>query len=148
MNAMKFFVPGLPRPGGSKKGFVNPKTKRVVVVDANDRSKDWKASVAHAAYIAGAKPIDGPIELQLTFYLPRPKSHFNAKGELRKIAPLYPITKPDATKLLRSTEDALKGLCWHDDCQVASQITQKQYAEVPGCRVIVCSMLPTSWDDL
>ena len=55
-----FFVPDTPRSGGSKKGFVNPKTGRVIVTESSaSKNKEWRASVCHFAYHAyHGKPLD------------------------------------------------------------------------------------------
>jgi Holliday junction resolvase RusA-like endonuclease len=48
-------------------------------------------------------------------------------GQVKQTAPHYHTTKPDATKLLRALEDALKLICWNDDSQVARQRVDKVY---------------------
>ena len=60
--------------------------------------------------------------------MPRPKSHFRANGLLKPTAPLYHTSKPDLTKLMRSTEDALTGICWTDDSSIARQSPLKLYS--------------------
>jgi Holliday junction resolvase RusA-like endonuclease len=130
-------VRGIPAPGGSKRGFLHKATGRVIVVDACRRSKDWKALVSHAAAEAYAgEPLVGPVALEVEFRMPRPKAHYTTRG-LRATAPEHHTRVPDATKLLRSTEDALTGICWHDDAQVAVQVVRKVYHEQPGARIVV-----------
>jgi len=135
-----FFVPGLPRPGGSKRGFYIQKLKRVVLTEDNKRSKDWRASVAHEATFAIAAPFTGPLLVTFTFFMPRPKGHFNSRGLVRPAAPKFPACKPDVTKLIRSTEDALKAIAWLDDSQIVAQIGLKYYADAqqkPGCQITI-----------
>lgn len=129
--ALEFWVPGIPQPGGSKKGFVNPRTRRVVIVEDAKRNKDWRAVVSLAARETyEGTPLQGPLSLRVTFYLPRPRGHYrtgrNAHA-LRDSAPHFPTTKPDTTKLLRSTEDALSGILWGDDSQIVKQYAAKRY---------------------
>ena len=133
---IRFFVPGIPRPGGSKKGFYIPKLNRVVITEDNPKSKDWRNSVAWAASEVIKTPLTGPLEVRFLFLMTRPKGHFGARG-LRPSAPLYPIVKPDVTKLIRSTEDALKGIAWVDDSQVARQQGEKTYADRAGCWIVI-----------
>jgi Holliday junction resolvase RusA-like endonuclease len=75
----------------------------------------------------------------VTFLMPRPKGHFRTGKRahiLREAAPLYHTSKPDATKLLRATEDALTGILWHDDAQIAMQIVKKRYTSSnPGAEI-------------
>ena len=72
--------------------------------------------------------------------MPRPKGHYRTGKNaliLRKNAPEHPTTKPDATKLLRSTEDALTGILWKDDAQIWCQNVTKTYGECPGAQIQV-----------
>lgn len=131
-----FFVPGIPKPGGSKRGFYNPKSRRVIITEDCKKSADWKSVVAYTARQKYAEvPIAGPLILTMEFVFPRPKSHFNSKGNLKPSAPFYHTIKPDATKVVRSTEDALKGILWWDDSQVAKQIVVKRYGDMPGVHI-------------
>ncbi len=136
---ISFFVPGLPQPGGSKRAFINPKTKRPIITEDNPRSKDWRASVAQAAAEVFKKPLAGPLEVIFEFYLPRPAGHISKKkGGLRKSAPVYPVTRPDVLKLSRSTEDSLKGIAFVDDSQIVMETLVKQYAEKTiGARITI-----------
>lgn len=141
MTSVAFTVHGVAAPAGSKKGFYNAKARRVIITDDSARSRPWKALVADAAVenmltigtngsrvLEGRPLLQGPLKLSVTFYLPRPKGHFGARG-LKPSAPIYPTVKPDVTKLLRAVEDALTGIVWRDDAQIVSQFAQKVYGE-------------------
>jgi len=137
-----FFVPGIPRPGGSKTMYKNKKTGKTVLAPASKHTKIWRKNVMDFALEAlhGHKPILGPVWLEITFYMPRPKKHYftgKRAGELRPDAPKFHITTPDRTKLVRSTEDALTqcGLCWRDDSQVVDGPPRKAYGANPGAEI-------------
>ena len=49
-----------------------------------------------------------PLELNAIFYMPRPKAHYRANGELKANAPLYCPTKPDLDNIVKSCVDALE----------------------------------------
>ena len=137
-----FFVPGIPQPGGSKRGFFIPKMKRVVIVDANEKKvKPWRQSVVDAARAVHVHPpLREPIRLCVRFVMPRPQHHFRTgkhKGELKPDAPNWHTKKPDATKLLRSLEDALTGIVWADDAQICEQMVEKVYGDNPGADVTI-----------
>jgi len=135
---IEFFVAGIPKPGGSKKGFLNKKTGRVIIVDACDKNKEWRSIVSLFAFTAyHGEPLQGPLALSITFTMPRPKYHYNSKGVLKESAPVYHTSAPDTTKLLRSAEDSLKGIIWKDDCQVAYQVAWKLYGEKTGALIKV-----------
>jgi len=134
---LRFFVPGIPRPGGSKKGFYNAKMRRVIITEDCKKNKDWRASVALCASEACKSPLQGPLKFTFRFLLPRPKGHFGKRGLLAS-APKYPTTKPDGSKLARGTEDSLTGIVWRDDAQVVRQTVSKDYTlDTPGCWITV-----------
>lgn len=142
MSSIEFMVHGIPATAGSKSGFVNKKTGKVIMAPANKRQKPWMAAVTAAAVEAYSGPvINHPIELHILFYLPRPKNHYGTgrnEGILKDNAPTLHTKKPDSTKLLRAVEDALTGIIWRDDSQVCLIRVGKIYANAqPGAKVTV-----------
>ena len=137
---MEFFVPGVPAPGGSKRHIGGGR-----IVEDCKRTKGWRACVALAAMQAGWRPLEGPLSMSVVFWMPRPKGHYRKDGTLKPSAPAYPTTKPDTTKLMRSTEDALKGICWRDDAQVVEQSASKMYVGprdgIPGAEIKIGPMV-------
>lgn len=132
-NTITISVFGTPRPGGSKRAFVYKNkmgVHRAAVTDDNPKSVDWKACVAHEAAMVmrGREPTTGALRVDVLFYMTRPKGHYGKKG-LRPSAPKYHTTKPDATKLWRSTEDALTGIVWKDDSKIVVQTVAKVFAD-------------------
>lgn len=85
----------------------------------------FKAAVQLAASAAfQGSPLTGPLMLTATFVLPR---HWHD-------------TKPDAENLAKGMMDALTGIVWADDRQVAKALIAKFYAsadEQPGVFVQV-----------
>jgi Holliday junction resolvase RusA-like endonuclease len=136
---IQFIVHGIPAPAGSKRGFV--KSGRVIITDASSRSRPWKAQIADAAAEAmnGSGLLVGPLMLGLEFYIPRPKGHYGKRG-LRPSAPKTPTTKPDLLKLARAVEDALSGIVYRDDAQIAREILDKFYGEPARVQVRVRTM--------
>ena len=125
---ISFFVEGRPSPGGSKRYVGHSKAGRAILIDMGGKhTKDWRAAVAQAARIAHRKaPLEGPLKLTVTLWMKRPKAHFDRMG-VKESAPTWHTSAPDATKLLRSTEDAMKGIVWVDDSQVVAQYVEKRY---------------------
>ena len=141
MTEIKFFVPGIPAPGGSKKAYINRHTGKVCVVDDCKRNKPWRDRVA--SFAMPHRPSElllSPIELSVDFLMPRPKYHYGTgrnSAKLKPSAPKFCVKKPDATKLLRALEDALTGVIWKDDEQVVKQTVRKHYGETPGAIVTI-----------
>lgn len=132
-----FTVLGVPAPQGSFRAITHRYTGRVMLKQDNKRTMPWRKEVAgvavEAVKAAGlAKPMTGPLEMSVVFWLPRPKGHFGKKG-LRPSAPRFPSKKPDLSKLLRAAEDALTGIVYDDDARIVRHLTFKEYAnEVHG----------------
>lgn len=156
-------VTGIPQPQGSKKGFVAGErtivkgrpaviNARAVVVDDNkEKLRTWRDDVkagAQEAILAREgtgdcfATISGPVGLDVTFLMQRPKGHYGTgrnAGILKDSAPKRPTTMPDVDKLLRSTLDALKAVAvYQDDAQVVTVTGRKVYATgAPGAHIHV-----------
>ncbi len=139
-----FFVPGVPVPKGSAKGFYNKHLGRVMIVQTNaDKQKPWASMIAVYAQQAMQNyegqykgMFVGPVSLACTFQMPRPKAHSNSKG-LKPNAPSHHTSKPDLDKLLRCILDALTAVVYEDDSQVAFVNCAKLYASRPGVTITV-----------
>ena len=143
---LKFFVPGVPAPGGSKKGFYNKKSGKIIMAPDSKKTKPWMQAVAgcvRAEY--DGELLTGPLCVDFQFRFLRPKSHYGTGRNaiyLKDSAPLHPTVKPDRTKILRSTEDALTGVLWKDDSQIVAGEPTKIYVERNPGVVITVSLNP------
>ena len=138
---ISFFVAGVPVPKGSAKAFMRKGMKHPVVIQDNaDKQKPWASAIGYAAQQVGAEMIQaGPVALGVSFTMPRLASHFGTgknAGNLKANAPEYHTFKPDLDKLVRCVKDALTGIAWKDDSQVAV-ITrlEKKYGAQPGAQI-------------
>lgn len=143
----EFTVYGVPQHGGSKSGFpYKDKTTgklRVRMVDENEKEvKPWRNNIVMvASELIGDRPMfEGPLMLVVEFYKERPKGHFGVHG-LKRSAPKYPTTRPDATKLMRPLEDALSGVLYKDDSQIVEQIARKRYDDRPRAHIKLAVMV-------
>ena len=138
--AIQIVVEGTPRPGGSKTPG-KTKSGKLFVRDANPLTAVWRAEVAKAAKQQySGDLLDGPVMMRIHFRFARPKSHFKKNGELKETAPYWYTIRPDLTKVIRSTEDALTGIVWKDDARVCSRAEQKRYCnlgEAPGTTMFI-----------
>lgn len=106
------------------------KNGRVITVTRNDNENldNWRQQVASVAraeferqYGKDAPLLMGPIQLSVSFFIPRPKGHFGTgrnSATLKPSAPKHHIGKPDSLKLTRAIEDALSGVVYGDDSQI------------------------------
>jgi Holliday junction resolvase RusA-like endonuclease len=138
---ISIIVYGTPGPQGSKKYVGRAKNGRGIMVESSKKVKPWRADVKAAAEAvrAGAAPLDGPLVARMIFTLPKPKS---APKRRRTFAD----KKPDLSKLIRSTEDALKdGGLYTDDARIVEYLRaakvfpgeDPESLEAPGVRIWV-----------
>ena len=120
------FIKGIPKGQPRVRAFVRGRHAGVYDPGTAD---DWKATVQLA--LRGKTPTmsePGPCRVVMTFYFPRPKSHFTKKGK-RPDAPVFHTSKPDTDNLQKAVLDVLTNLAvWCDDSQVACIQVQKLYA--------------------
>jgi Holliday junction resolvase RusA-like endonuclease len=88
------------------------------MIESSKAVKPWRDSVAWAAKAATVKRFAGPVKVDVTFYLQKPKS----------VKRKYPSVRPDLDKLVRSTLDGITmGGLWVDDAQVVGLTAWKFY---------------------
>lgn len=130
-DVIKIWIPGTVQPGGSKRIVVNHRTGRGMITDDCRKNADWKSAVAtHARFAYRAKPLEGSLIVTCLIVIERPKWHFGTGKNATRLklgVPMFPNKKPDATKLWRSTEDALTGILWIDDALIVDQRIVKGY---------------------
>lgn len=111
-------VYGIPAPQGSKRFVGVSKKGRGILLESSAKVKPWRQAVTMAAVEAGARVV-GPVSVSMTFTLPRPAA-------AKKRA--HHATKPDLSKLVRSTEDAITDAgVWEDDSRVCRTVAEKLY---------------------
>jgi len=146
---IRFFVPGIPRPAGSKTGipiYRGPRsgkrtfTGKVAMIDSSgEKGKYWRANCQHAAkQIYLGNPVPHPLIVSMHFVSQRPKNHFGtgSKSEvLKDSAPPFNVKRPDILKLCRAVEDSLTGIIWDDDSQIVEEHLTKAYGEKPGVHI-------------
>jgi Holliday junction resolvase RusA-like endonuclease len=77
-------------------------------------------------------PAVGPVRLTAFFILPKPASRTRSKDAGKR---QYISVKPDLDNLAKSLLDALTGLAWLDDAQVADLVISKCYVVTDEKRV-------------
>lgn len=136
---IKFRVNGEPKAMGRPRAFAQKmKDGRVFVRAYNPTSAEgFKSAIAEAArFHVPFVPMQGPIKLSLVFHMPRPKSHFNSKNEIKATAPWWHTHKPDRDNLEKTVLDALTTIgMWRDDAQVCAGEIEKIYSFEPGVHV-------------
>jgi len=95
-----------------------------------ESTRAWEEFVRYQALEhRPARLLDGALALQVTFYLPRPRS---APKRRR-----YPEVKPDLDNLVKAVKDALEGLFWVNDSRIVELVARKRYGDPPRVEIEV-----------
>lgn len=88
-----------------------------------------------------SNPITTPLEVNITFFMPIPKSISSVKRKAMIGGILHHMTKPDTDNMLKFYLDAMTGVIYVDDSQVWCESARKVYAERPG---VLIKVIPSS----
>lgn len=126
-------------PQGSKRFVGTSKAGRGIMIESSAKVKPWREAVKWAAMQSGARGLDGPLWVSMVFTIKKPKS-------APKRRRTWPATKPDLSKLARSTEDALTDAgIWADDARVVEYMRlakvypgeDRDALDRPGCVITI-----------
>ena len=132
-------VYGLPGPMGSKRFVGLSKSGKGLMIESSKAVKPWREAVKWAAIQSGARGLDGPLWVSMVFTIKKPKS-------APKRRRTWPATKPDLSKLARSTEDAISDSgVWADDARVVEYLRlakvypgeDRDALDRPGCLITI-----------
>jgi crossover junction endodeoxyribonuclease RusA len=126
-----------------------------IMVEASKRAKPWRQDVMIQSrdQYDGA-PLTGPVFVEITFWLPRPQSHYRMidkqlSNVIKANAPVFSTasTQGDIDKVLRCSLDGLQaktgGCVLADDSLVVRVTAEKRYVtEAEGCGALI-SVLQT-----
>jgi crossover junction endodeoxyribonuclease RusA len=109
-----FEVEGIPAPQGSKRYVGNGR-----FIEASKYLPAWRSAIEQHCRDLFEEPMDGALEVELWFYLPKPSS----------VSRDYPSVMPDADKLARAVNDGLtKGGAIVDDSRIVNLLVYKRYS--------------------
>lgn len=136
----------IPLTANGKPVFKNGKRMWTAQVYDPGTADEWKACVIAAARRhKPPQPLEGPLQVDITFHMPRPLSHFGTgrnAGLLKANAPTWHTFAPDADNLLKAVLDALTQLgMWHDDSQVAQTSVVKRYGHRSGADITITPLV-------
>jgi Holliday junction resolvase RusA-like endonuclease len=90
--------------------------------------KDKETLIWQIRAYAPIKPIEGPVLVDIMFYMPIPKT---SKIQARNMAngAILPIKRPDVDNLAYLITNAMKGIFYEDDSQIVDLLLHKRYGE-------------------
>lgn len=128
-------VYGDPAPKGSKRHVGGGR-----MIESSKKLPAWMAALKAASRRVGvAEAIDYPVEVDMVFWLPRPK----------RPRFILPATKPDGDKLARAVFDGMEGGgLLANDSRVVDHSVRKRYASEhnpPGVLITVRPLTANVW---
>ncbi len=82
-------------------------------------------------------PVQGPVSLELYFFMPIPKATPKARRRQMQDRLILPIGRPDEDNLSYLVTNALKGIVYADDSQICKKLVYKFYSDEPRTCVVV-----------
>ena len=132
---VKFFIPGNPVSKGRPKFAVRGGFARAYTPS---KTRDYESIVAKYGLEAIAKPLEGPLCVDLNFALPIPAS--TSKKLAKTLLNTPHQKKPDLDNLIKSVTDGLNGIAYFDDSQIAELRARKIYSANPGVSVDISAI--------
>lgn len=78
-----------------------------------------------------------PVELRIVARFLPPKSASKANQRKMLEGEILPLKKPDMDNIVKVVADALNGVAYHDDTQIAFVVAKKAYSAVEGLDITV-----------
>jgi Holliday junction resolvase RusA-like endonuclease len=139
---IEMIVLGEPKAQARHRHFQMKGVKHVQTYDPSKSKKGTFASILQDN--APKTPLEGPLSLDLIFYMPRPKNHYGTgkkTGELKPSAPDWHTGRPDIDNLTKFVQDALNKIYWRDDSIICNLTARKMYSENPRTEIVITKLL-------
>lgn len=122
---MNFFMPMKPPTVTAQmKRITMSKTGKPIVYEDQRLSTARKKLTAHLARHKPEEKMEGPVRLITKWCFPKIKGKTDGQ---------YKHTRPDTDNLQKLLKDCMTAVgFWEDDAQVASEIVEKFWADLPG----------------
>lgn len=127
---------GAPRPKGRPR-FSNAGQFVRVYTDAKTRTYEAELAKAGRVAMGARKPLDEPLSVVVTAFMPIPASFTKAKRAAALAFDLMPTGKPDGDNFLKAALDALNEIVWRDDSIIISMTAIKCYSDRPRLEIKV-----------
>jgi Holliday junction resolvase RusA-like endonuclease len=132
---IRLIIPGEPQAKGRPRFFpIRTKAGRTfsrAVTPEKTRSYETLIRELFAVTYPGFIPMEGPLSMEVDAYLGIPKSASRKRREGMEGGAIVPEKRPDADNILKSAGDALNGLAFRDDSQIAEAIIRKRFSSQP-----------------
>lgn len=135
---IRFMVPGAPQPKErartTRKGSYTPK-----------KTREYEALVGwHGRIAMGDRALlTGPLSITVTIHRQLQQRATREQREQAARGLLWCDKRPDADNYVKGALDALNGVLWRDDGQIAELVARKIYSEEPGLEIEARELEPS-----
>ena len=128
---MEFLIPGDPVPKGRPRFTLNGRTY------TPKKTTEYEALVKKCFQESGFEPFseEVPLRVMIDMNFAMPKSWSNKKRSEMRWKPC--LKRPDLDNCVKSITDALNGVAFYDDSQIAELITSKQWSDNGNAKVYI-----------
>ena len=139
MKTVTFHVPGKPQGKARARTYYNPRAGKHVsstpdnTVLYENFIKDQYMQKADGFYLESGIPV--VLRIVARFLPPNSKSK-KVKQQMLN-GEILPLKKPDMDNIVKVVADALNGVAYHDDTQIALVVAKKAYSAVEGLDITV-----------
>lgn len=133
---INFTVPGVPVAKGRARSFIRAGHVAHYTPDQTARYENLVKLAARQA-MGTWEPMQGAVELVLLLHMPVPASWSQKRRAAALSGQVRPTTKPDCSNVLKAVEDAMNGVVFVDDKQIADVTICKRYSAQPQACVQV-----------
>lgn len=131
---ISFIVPGQPQGKQRPRAFRRGKHLGIY---PSDKTVNYEVYIKEMFVISYPDfiPLEGALRMTVTAYMMIPKSTSKKKAKLMVERIIRPTKKPDMSNILKSAEDALNSLAYHDDKQIVTCVCHKYYSVRPRLEI-------------
>lgn len=122
MQVVSFTIPGRIKGKGRPKFARQGKFVRAYTPSDTVNAEAMVRSLGHQA-MGGGRPLSGPVAIEISIFLNTPASW----SKRRKTESLWVTGKPDCDNIVKLIGDALNGIAWTDDSQIAQCTIRRKY---------------------
>ena len=120
-----------------KRPGLNKKTGAVYDQQAKEKNQ-YRCQISSKA---PEKLFTGPLEVEVIFYMPIPKSVSKIKTKEMLVGKLHHIVKPDVDNLQKFILDCMTGIIYKDDAQIIKITATKVYSATTRTAICVRPVL-------
>lgn len=128
---IKFFLPIIPPTVTHQEQHVVVKSGKPVFIDSPEIKDARQKFIAYLSQHKPLSPIDGAIRLITRWCFPSGKHQDGS----------YKTTRPDTDNMIKLLKDCMTVVgFWNNDSQVASELTEKFWSDIPGIYIEVIQL--------